>query len=88
MLQTFDQVAHVAQTARTLWISQITRALVGLNARVDVVENNKTCFVRGGVNFADAVFEAVTHQDILRVRFFLINALADILKGKSLRAIG
>ena len=86
--QLFDQAAHIAQTARTLRISQIARALVGLNACVDVVENGETSFVRGGVNFADAMFEAVTHQDILRVRFFLINTLADILNGKCLRAIG
>jgi hypothetical protein len=70
LLQTPDQVAHVAQTARALRISEIARALVGLNARVDVVENREACFVRGGVNFADAVFEAVTNQDILRSRCF------------------
>jgi len=70
-----------------LWISQIARALPGLDAVVDVAHDCYMFCGRHLTYLADGVAETVTNEYVVSPRFFLIHALAHLIDGESLLAI-
>jgi hypothetical protein len=62
--------------------------LPGVDTDVDVVYDGDAGLWRCGANMAYRMPKAVANETIIAIRFFLIDALSDLLNGENLLTVG
>lgn len=83
-----DHLARVSQTARPLWIAQVARALSGLNARVDVVNDGGALSSCHSAHRPHRVPEAITQRRHISSLRLLIDRSAHLVKRERLLTVG
>ena len=86
--QFFNEPAHIAQAAASLWVAPVAGTLICLNAGVDVVDDRGVIGMGElPANIPHRMLKAVTDEHIVSFRLLLVNTFAHLIFGEDRLAV-